>query len=56
MAAALLGQIQHDLHRCHGIAAADHALLVKLQRCAKPKVAAWMRQHAGMGAERVVAA
>ncbi|MCY7369709.1 MAG: 3'-5' exonuclease [Polaromonas sp.] len=46
MAASLLGQIQHDLHRRHGIARADHALLMKLQRCAKPGVAALMAQHA----------
>ena len=55
MAAALLGQIQHDLQRRHGIARADHGLLMKLQRCAKPKVAAWMTQHAGSLAEPLAA-
>ena len=53
MAAALLGQIQHDLHRRHGIARADHALLMKLQRCAKAAVAALMAQHSDSVEERV---
>ena len=55
MAAALLGQIQHDLHRRHGVLRADHALLMKLQRCAKPGVAALMAQHAELVAELIPA-
>ena len=55
MAAALLAQIQHDLQRRHGIARADHALLMKLQRCAKPGVAALMAQHAELVAELIPA-
>ncbi len=53
MAAALLGQIQHDLHRRHGVLRADHALLMKLQRCAKAAVAALMAQHSDSVEERV---
>ena len=55
MAAALLGQIQHDLHRRHGIAHADHALLMKLQRCAKPGVAALIARHSNSVEERICA-
>ena len=47
MAAALLGQIQHDLRDRHGVVSPDHALLVALQRCAKPAVSALMARHAG---------
>ena len=47
MAAALLGQIQHDLRNRHGVVRPDHALLVALQRCAKPAVSALMARHAG---------
>jgi len=46
MAAALLGQIQHDLRTRHGVAKPDHALLMALQRCAKPAVSKLMAQHA----------
>ena len=46
MAASLLGQIQHDLRTRHRVARADHALLMALQRCAKPAVGALMARHA----------
>ena len=46
MAASLLGQIQHDLRMRHRVARADHALLMALQRCAKPAVGALMARHA----------
>jgi DNA polymerase III subunit epsilon len=46
MAASLLGQIQHDLRTRHRVAKADHALLMALQRCAKPAVGALMARHA----------
>ncbi len=46
MAASLLGQIQHDLRSRHGVARPDHALLMALQRCAKPAVPALMAQYA----------
>ncbi len=38
MAAALLGQIQHDLRHRWGVAQPGHALLMTLQRCAKAAV------------------
>ena len=46
MAASLLGQIQHDLRTRHGITRPDHALLMLLQRCAKPALRAWMARYA----------
>ena len=46
MAASLLGQIQHDLRTRHGVTRPDHALLMTLQRCAKPAVRALMAQYA----------
>ena len=46
MAASLLGQIQHDLRTRHGVARPDHALLMVLQRCAKPAVRALMAKYA----------
>ena len=46
MAAALLGQIQHDLRTRHGVTRPDHALLMQLQRCAKPALRALMARHA----------
>ena len=46
MAAALLGQIQHDLRTRHGVTRPDHALLLLLQRCAKPAVRALMARYA----------
>ena len=46
MAASLLGQIQHDLRARHGVGKPDHALLMNLQRCAKPAVPALMAKYA----------
>ena len=46
VAASLLCQIQHDLRTRHGITRPDHALLMLLQRCAKPSVLALMAQYA----------
>jgi DNA polymerase-3 subunit epsilon len=46
MAAALLGQIQHDLRTRHGVAKPDHALLMVLQRCARTAVSRLMAQYA----------
>ncbi|MGH6640085.1 MAG: 3'-5' exonuclease [Polaromonas sp.] len=48
MAAGLLGQIRHDLRTRHGVARPDHALLMTLQRCAKPAVGALMAKYASM--------
>ena len=45
MAASLLGQIQHDLRTRHRVASADHALLMALQRCARPAVGALMAKY-----------
>jgi DNA polymerase-3 subunit epsilon len=45
MAAALLGQIQHDLRSRYGVSSPDHALLTALQRCAKPAVGRLMAQY-----------
>jgi DNA polymerase-3 subunit epsilon len=49
MAAALLGQIQRDLQTRHRVARPDHALLMTLQRCAKPAVSALMARYAQAG-------
>ena len=46
MAASLLGQIQHDLRTRHGVTRPDHALLMLLQRCAKPAMRALMARYA----------
>ena len=46
MAASLLGQIQHDLRTRHGVTRPDHALLMQLQRCAKPALRALMARYA----------
>jgi DNA polymerase-3 subunit epsilon len=46
MAASLLGQIQHDLRTRHRVNTPDHALLMNLQRCAKPAVPALMAKYA----------
>lgn len=46
MAAELMGRIQHDLRTRHGVAKPDHALLMALQRCAKPAVSALMARYA----------
>ena len=45
MAAALLGQIQHDLRSRYGVNNPDHALLMTLQRCARPAVSRLMAQY-----------
>lgn len=46
MAAELLGQIQRDLRTRHGVANPNHALLMVLQRCAKPAVSTFMAKYA----------
>jgi DNA polymerase-3 subunit epsilon len=48
MAASLLGQIQHDLRARHGVGKPDHALLMNLQRCAKPAVPALIAKYASV--------
>lgn len=48
MAASLLGQIQHDLRTRHRVSRPDHALLMALQRCAKPAVPALMAKYANL--------
>ena len=45
MAAALLGQIQHDLRTHHRVTRPDHAMLTALQRCARPAVPALMVKY-----------
>ena len=44
MAAALLGQIQHDLRKRWGVQQPDHALLVGLQRCGKTAIASMLKR------------
>lgn len=46
MAASLLGRIQDDLRSRHRVTQPDHALLLALQRCAKPAVSALMSKYA----------
>lgn len=46
MAAALLGQIQHDLRTQHGMADPDHAALVTLQKCARAALPALLQRLA----------
>ena len=46
MAAALLARMQHDLRTQWRVAEPSYTLLQTLQRCAKPKVAALLAQHA----------
>ena len=46
MAAELLGQIQRDLQARHSVARVDHALLMALQRCAKPAVRTLLARYA----------
>ncbi|HEX5337371.1 MAG TPA: 3'-5' exonuclease [Gallionella sp.] len=46
MAAELLDRILHDLRTHHGVARPDHALLMALQRCAKPGVPVLMARYA----------
>ncbi len=53
MAAELLGQIQRDLHSRHGVASADPALLMALQRCTKSAVAALLARHAAANRSRL---
>ena len=48
MAASLLGQIQHDLRTRYRVGKPDHALLMTLQRCAKPAVPALMAKYASV--------
>ena len=50
MAAALLAQIQHDLRTRHGVTRPDHAMLMLLQRCAKPALRTWMAKYASAAA------
>ena len=45
MAAALLARMQHDLRTHWGVAQPDHALLMALQRCARPAVGKLLAQH-----------
>ena len=45
MAAALLGQIQHDLRQRWDVGQPDHALLVALQRCAKSAVGRFLERR-----------
>lgn len=45
MAAALLGQIQHDLRKRWGVERPDHALLVGLQRCGKQGVGRFIERR-----------
>ena len=45
MAAHLLARMQHDLQTRHGCRHADAALLMALQRTAKPQVGAFLRQY-----------
>ena len=49
MAAALLARMQHDLRTQWRVAQPDHALLMALQRCARPGVGKLLAQH-GAGA------
>lgn len=49
MAAELLAHMQHDLRTRWSVAKPDHALLMALQRCAKPAVGKLLAQH-GTGA------
>ena len=46
MAAELLGRIQQDLRTRHGVANPDHALLMALQRCARPAMRGLVAQYA----------
>ena len=46
MAAALLGPIQSDLRTRHRVAQPDHAMLMALQRCARPAVPALLGRYA----------
>ncbi len=46
MAAELLGRIQQDLRTRHGVANPNHALLMALQRCARPAMRGLVAQYA----------
>ena len=49
MAAALLARMQQDLRERWGVPAPDYALLLSLQRLAKPAVGAWLaRRYCGL--------
>ena len=52
MAAELFSQIQRDLQFRHGVASADHALLLVLQRCAKSAVATLLACHVAASPSR----
>lgn len=54
MAASLLGQIQHDLRTRHRVTRPDHALLMNLQRCAKPAIPALMAKYASVQAPKAL--
>ena len=45
MAAELLARMQHDLRQRWGVVEPSHALLMALQRCAKPAVGKLLAQH-----------
>ncbi|MDP2262339.1 MAG: 3'-5' exonuclease [Hydrogenophaga sp.] len=46
MAAALLGQIQHDLRTRHGMADPHHAALISLQKCTRAAIPALLQRMA----------
>jgi DNA polymerase III subunit epsilon len=46
MAAALLGQIQHDLRTRHGLAEPDHTRLMSLQKCSRAALPALLQRMA----------
>ena len=49
MAAALLARLQRDLCQRFGLDWPGHALLMELQRCARPSVARMLQRHAQVG-------
>ncbi|WP_348682769.1 3'-5' exonuclease [Acidovorax soli] len=49
MAAALLARMQHDLRTRWGVPEPGHALLMALQRCARPAVGKLLAQHGAGG-------
>ena len=46
MAAALLARMQQDLCRRYALAWPEHALLMRLQRCARARMAGWLQENA----------
>lgn len=50
MAAALLAHMQRDLRTHWGVAEPGHALLMALQRCARPGIGKLLAQHTGAAA------